>query len=36
MSRQPSKVGADFRAAVPEATIYVYDNNSADRTVEAA
>ncbi len=24
----------DFRAALPEATIYVYDNNSTDRTVE--
>jgi glycosyltransferase involved in cell wall biosynthesis len=30
------KVVADFRAALPEATIYVYDNNSTDRTVEAA
>jgi hypothetical protein len=28
--------GADFRAALPEATIYVYDNNSADRTGEVA
>jgi glycosyltransferase involved in cell wall biosynthesis len=27
---------ADFRAALPEARIYVYDNNSTDRTVEAA
>src|SRR5262249_45216099 len=26
------KVVADFRAALPEAAIYVYDNNSADRT----
>ncbi len=25
-----------FRAALPQATIYVYDNNSTDRTVEAA
>jgi glycosyltransferase involved in cell wall biosynthesis len=25
-----------FRAALPQATIYVYDNNSADRTVEVA
>src|SRR5688500_17674504 len=25
-----------FRAALPAATIYVYDNNSFDRTVEAA
>jgi hypothetical protein len=30
------KVVADFRAALPEATIYVYDNNSRDRTVEQA
>ena len=30
------KVIADFRAALPEATIYVYDNNSADRTAEVA
>ena len=27
---------AGFRAALPEATIYVYDNNSRDRTREAA
>ena len=27
---------AAFRAALPEAAIYVYDNNSADRTVELA
>src|SRR5262245_28709602 len=31
-----AKVVADFRAALPDATIYVYDNNSTDRTVEAA
>jgi glycosyltransferase involved in cell wall biosynthesis len=30
------KVVADFRAALPEATVYVYDNNSADRTAEVA
>jgi glycosyltransferase involved in cell wall biosynthesis len=30
------KVIADFRAALPEAAIYVYDNNSTDGTVEAA
>src|SRR5262249_17284902 len=30
------KVVADFRAALPEAGIYVYDNNSTDGTVEAA
>ncbi len=27
---------ADFRAALPTATIYVYDNNSSDNTVEVA
>jgi Glycosyl transferase family 2 len=26
----------DFRAALPAATIYVYDNNSSDRTIEMA
>jgi glycosyltransferase involved in cell wall biosynthesis len=31
-----AKVVADFRAALPEATIYVYDNNSTDATVEVA
>lgn len=30
------KVVADFRKALPEAAIYVYDNNSTDGTVEAA
>src|ERR1041385_5850357 len=30
------KVVADFRSALPDAAIYVYDNNSTDRTVEAA
>ena len=30
------KVVADFRAALPEAVIYVYDNNSGDGTVAAA
>src|SRR6478752_7325726 len=29
-------VVGDFRAVLPEATIYVYDNNSADRTGEVA
>jgi glycosyltransferase involved in cell wall biosynthesis len=29
-------VVADFRAALPQAAIYVYDNNSTDRTVEVA
>ena len=31
-----AKVVADLRAAVPEMTIYVYDNNSTDRTAEVA
>jgi glycosyltransferase involved in cell wall biosynthesis len=31
-----AKVVADFRAALPAATVYVYDNNSTDRTVDAA
>ena len=30
------KVVADFRTALPEAAIYVYDNNSTDRTVTVA
>ncbi len=30
------KVIADFSAALPQATIYVYDNNSTDRTAEVA
>ncbi|HTH99450.1 MAG TPA: glycosyltransferase family 2 protein [Acidisoma sp.] len=30
------KVISDFRAALPDAVIYVYDNNSSDRTVETA
>jgi len=30
------KVVKDFRAALPGATVYVYDNNSKDRTVEIA
>lgn len=30
------KVVRDFRTVLPEATIYVYDNNSSDRTVELA
>ena len=30
------KVAADFLAALPGGSIYVYDNNSTDRTVEAA
>jgi len=31
-----AKVVGDFRAALPEATIFVYDNNSTDNTVAAA
>jgi glycosyltransferase involved in cell wall biosynthesis len=31
-----AKVVAGFRAALPQATVYVYDNNSTDGTVEAA
>jgi glycosyltransferase involved in cell wall biosynthesis len=34
--RAIAKVVADFRAALPEATIYVYDNNSTDDTVATA
>ena len=30
------KVIADFRAALPDATIYVYDNNSSDKTAALA
>ena len=29
------KVVGDFHAALPAATVYVYDNNSADRTIAA-
>ncbi len=35
-ARAIAKVVADFRAALPEATVYVYDNNSTDGTAEAA
>ena len=31
-----TKVVADFRAVLPAAAIYVYDNNSTDHTAEAA
>ncbi len=34
--RAIAKVVGDFRAALPDATVYVYDNNSTDGTVEAA
>lgn len=30
------KVVRDFKASLPDATIYVYDNNSTDRTAEIA
>ncbi|MBO4905204.1 MAG: glycosyltransferase [Lachnospiraceae bacterium] len=35
-SRTIAKVVADFKAALPEATIYVYDNNSTDDTARIA
>jgi glycosyltransferase involved in cell wall biosynthesis len=31
-----AKVVRDFRAVLPQATVYVYDNNSTDRTAELA
>lgn len=31
-----AKVVGDAREALPEAVVYVYDNNSSDRTVELA
>ena len=31
-----AKVIADFRAALPHAAVYVYDNNSTDKTIHAA
>jgi len=34
--RAIAKVVADFRAALPAATVYVYDNNSTDGTAETA
>jgi glycosyltransferase involved in cell wall biosynthesis len=34
--RAIAKVVADFRAALPAASVYVYDNNSTDGTVDAA
>ncbi len=34
--RAIAKVVADFRVSLPQAVIYVYDNNSTDSTVEAA
>jgi glycosyltransferase involved in cell wall biosynthesis len=35
-ARAIAKVVTDFRAALPEAVVYVYDNNSSDDTVENA
>lgn len=35
-SRTIKKVVEDYRNAIPEADIYVYDNNSTDRTDEIA
>lgn len=35
-SQTIAKVVADYRAALPEADIYVYDNNSGDHTAEIA
>jgi glycosyltransferase involved in cell wall biosynthesis len=35
-ARSVGKVVQDFRAALPDATIYVYDNNSSDGTAEIA
>src|SRR5579862_5740751 len=34
--RAIAKVVTDFRAALPDATVYVYDNNSQDGTADAA
>lgn len=31
-----TRVVGDFRAALPQAIVYVYDNNSTDRTIEVA
>ena len=31
-----AKVVRDFKEVLPEATVYVYDNNSSDRTAELA
>ena len=30
------KVVRDFKKTLPQATVYVYDNNSTDKTVEKA
>ncbi|MFN0249222.1 MAG: glycosyltransferase family 2 protein [Kofleriaceae bacterium] len=31
-----AKVVSDFRTSLPEATVYVYDNNSTDKTIDVA
>lgn len=35
-ARTVAKVVADYRAALPQATVYVYDNNSTDGTADLA
>ena len=35
-SKTIAKVVSDFQRVLPEATIYVYDNNSSDGTAEIA
>ena len=35
-SKTIAKVVADFKRVLPEAVIYVYDNNSSDNTAEIA
>ena len=35
-SKTVEKVVTDFRRVLPEATVYVYDNNSTDGTAELA
>ena len=35
-ARTAAKVVADYRAALPQATVYVYDNNSTDGTADLA
>ena len=35
-SKTIEKVVCDYKAALPEAVIYVYDNNSTDQTAEIA
>ena len=35
-SKTVEKVVSDFRRVLPDATVYVYDNNSTDGTAELA